>query len=98
MSGPFVWQHNIVFWLWPKSDDANRLESDMAFIKEMWNMLCMLFWTMVGLLMHLALIMVGAWVSYEVPDIDRETRTCLFLGWMAAQFLGAHLIHKRLMR
>ncbi|MBD8494902.1 hypothetical protein IFR09_02650 [Pseudomonas syringae] len=69
----------------------------MSFKNELLTAFLTLFWSMLGLLIHLALIMVGAWVSYEVPDIDRETRTCLFLGWMAAQFLIAYFIHRRLM-
>lgn len=56
----------------------------------------MFFWTMVSLFMHLGLIMVGAWVTYEVPGIDHETRTWLFLGWMAAQFLTFYYLGKKL--
>lgn len=59
-------------------------------------MLLVVFWTVFSLVMHLALIMLGAWVTYQIPGIDHPTRTWLFVAWMAAQFLTFRYLGKKL--
>lgn len=68
----------------------------MSIKDEVVHVFRMFFWTMVSLFMHLGLIMVGAWVTYEIPGIDHETRTWLFLSWMAVQFLTFYYLGKKL--
>lgn len=56
----------------------NTIFSKEAWLKvsikdEVVHVFWMFFWAMVSLFMHLGLIMVGAWVAYEIPSIDHAS-------------------------